>query len=176
MADPGDNNAGRQDAFLKVDGIPGESKDSVHKNEIELITFYASSSQAGTMATGGGGGGGKMAAQDKHVVMYVNKACPQLMLACATGKHIKEAVISVRKAGTGPKPGTPQQDYMTITLSNVLISRFEADGHPEKYGLPFCDISLNYSKIEYKYREQNNDGSLQPGVITMWDLAQGSGA
>ena len=31
--------------------------------------------------------------------MHVNKASPQLLLACATGKHIKEAVLTARRGG-----------------------------------------------------------------------------
>ena len=48
------------DYFLKIDGIPGESGDAKHKDEIQVLSFSFGESQAGTMAFGGGGGAGKV--------------------------------------------------------------------------------------------------------------------
>lgn len=45
-----------------------------------------------------------------------------LAQSCATGQHIKQAVITCRKAG-----GT-QQEYMTFTLTDVLITSYQAMG------------------------------------------------
>ena len=45
-----------------------------------------------------------------------------LARSCATGQHIKQAVITCRKAG-----GT-QQEFMTFTLSDVVISSYQAMG------------------------------------------------
>ena len=46
------------DYFLKIDGIPGESMDTKHKDEIQVLSFSFGESQSGTMAFGGGGGSG----------------------------------------------------------------------------------------------------------------------
>src|SRR5256885_3864946 len=99
------------DYFLKVDGIEGESTDSKHKGEIDVQSFSWGETQSGTFAAGGGGGAGKVAMQDFHFVMGVNKSSPKLMLACANGQHIKQAVLTCRKAGTD------QQEYMKWTFS-----------------------------------------------------------
>ncbi len=66
------------DYFLKIDGIPGESKDHKHKDEIDILSWSWGESQTGTMRTGGGGGAGKVNMQDFHFVMKVNKATPKL--------------------------------------------------------------------------------------------------
>ena len=87
------------DCFLKLDGIEGESHDSKHKNEIDVQSWSWGQSQTGTHGSGGGGGAGKVSMQDFHFVMGVNKSSPKLMLACATGEHIKKAVLTCRKAG-----------------------------------------------------------------------------
>ncbi len=47
------------DVFLKLEGIKGESSDSTHKEEIEILSYSWGISQTGTMAYGGGGGAGK---------------------------------------------------------------------------------------------------------------------
>src|SRR6266542_976170 len=87
------------DFFLKLEGVDGESADSKHKGEIDVESWSWGESQSGTHGAGGGGGAGKVSMQDFHFVMKVNKASPKLMLACATGQHIKEATLTCRKAG-----------------------------------------------------------------------------
>jgi len=104
------------DAFLKIDGIEGESADSKHKAEIDIHSFSWGASNAGTFATGGGGGAGKVNMQDFHFTMGVNKSSVKLMLACAGGDHIKSAILTCRKAGKD------QQEYLTYKLNDVIIT------------------------------------------------------
>src|ERR1043166_4955437 len=87
------------DYCLKLDGIEGESQDAKHKGEIDLESWSWGETQTGTMHAGGGGGAGKVQMQDFHFVMKVNKSSPKLMLACASGEHIKSATLTCRKAG-----------------------------------------------------------------------------
>ena len=82
------------DYFLKIDGVPGESADAKHKGEIQLESFSWGETNPGGGGMGGGGGAGKVQMQDLVVTMLVSKASPKLMLACATGKHYKEAVLN----------------------------------------------------------------------------------
>src|SRR5450759_933279 len=86
------------DYFLKIDGIKGESHDSKHKDEIDLVSWSWGETQTGSHAAGGGGGSGKVSMQDFHFVMHANLASPKLLLACANGEHIKEASLVCRKA------------------------------------------------------------------------------
>ena len=108
------------DYFLKIDGIPGESQDAKHKDELQVLSFSFGESQAGTMAFGSGGGAGKVQMQDFHFIMNVNKASPKLFLACATGDHIPKALLTARKAGKD------QQDYLKVTFTDLLVSSFHA--------------------------------------------------
>jgi len=151
------------DYFLKINGIEGESPDSKHKNEIQLESWSWGETQQGGHAAGGGGGAGKVAMQDFHFVMKVNKATPKLMLACANGEHIKEAILSVRKAGK------EQQDYLKITLNDLLVSSYQTGGSHGDV-VPSDQISLNFSKIQFEYKEQKPDGTLGSAVKTGYDL------
>ena len=151
------------DYFLKIAGIEGESPDSKHKNEIQLESWSWGETQQGGHAAGGGGGAGKVAMQDFHFVMKVNKATPKLMLACANGEHIKEAILSVRKAGK------EQQDYLKITLNDILVSSYQTGGSHGDV-VPSDQISLNFSKIQFEYKEQKPDGTLGSAVKTGYDL------
>src|SRR5512135_2455806 len=110
------------DYFLKIDGIQGESQDKTHKNEIEIESFSWGANQTGTAAHGGGMGAGKVQMQDFNFVMRVNKSSPKLMLACANGEHIKNAVLVCRKAGK------EQQEYLKITFTDILVSSYITNG------------------------------------------------
>jgi type VI secretion system secreted protein Hcp len=155
------------DYFLKIDGIQGESQDKVHKNEIQIESFSWGQTNAGTAATGGGMGAGRVQMQDFHFVMGVNKASPKLILACATGEHIKNAILVCRKAGK------EQQEYLKITFSDLLISSYQTGGSGV---VPTDQISFNYSKLEYEYKEQKADGTLGGAVKAMYDLKQITGS
>jgi type VI secretion system secreted protein Hcp len=152
------------DYFLKVDGIKGESKADKHKDEIDIGSFSWGASQSGTFAVGGGGGAGKVAMQDFHFTMGVNKASPALFLACAQGDHIKNATLVCRKAGK------EQQEFMKVTMSDVLVSSFQTGGHGGGDVVPQDQISLNFAKIEVEYKEQDASGKLTGSVKKWFDL------
>jgi type VI secretion system secreted protein Hcp len=151
------------DYFLKVESIDGESTDDKHKNEIDVESWSWGESNQGTHAGGGGGGAGKVSMQDFHFTMKVNKATPKLMLACATGQHIKKAVLTCRKAGGD------QQEYMIITFSDLLVSSYQTGGSAGDV-VPTDQVSMNFSKIEFEYKPQKPDGSLDAPIKAGYDL------
>src|SRR5262245_52771939 len=130
------------DYFLKLDGIEGESHDSKHKNAIELESWSWGEAQTGTGHSSGGSGGGKVAMQDFHFVMKINKASPKLFLACANGEHIKKAELICRKAGKD------QQEFLKVTMSDVLVSSYQTGGSGHSDIVPSDQILLKLGKLE----------------------------
>jgi type VI secretion system secreted protein Hcp len=151
------------DYFLKIDGIEGEAQDSKHKGEIELQSYSFGGHQAGTHMAGGGGGAGKVALQDFSFVMAANKASPKLFLACCNGEHIPKAVLTCRKAGK------EQQEYLKVTLTDILVSSYQAGGPHKGELMPYDSCSLNYAKLEIEYKEQKADGTLGAATKAGWD-------
>ena len=151
------------DYFLKLDGIEGEAQDSKHKNEIDLESWSWGETQTGTHVAGGGGAG-KVAMQDFHFVMRVNKASPKLLLACATGQHIKEGTLTCRKAGK------EQQEFLKVKFTDLLVSSYQTGGSANGDVVPLDQISLNFAKIEVEYKEQKADGTLGGAVKAGYDL------
>ena len=151
------------DYFLKIDGIEGESTDATHKNEIDIESWAWGESNAGTFATGGGGGAGKVTMQDFSFTMRVNKSSPKLLLACATGDHLKTALLTCRKAGK------EQQEYLKLKFTDCLVSSFQTGGSAGDI-IPVDAISVNFAKVEYEYREQKPDGTLGGAVKAGYDL------
>lgn len=153
------------DMFLKLDGIDGESTDKGHKNEIEIESFSWGASNSGSAAHGGGGGAGKVSMQDFSFTTRVSRASPQLFLACASGEHIKSALLTVRKAGG------QQQDFLKVTMSDLLVSSYKAEGSSgADADVPMDEVSLNFAKIQVSYSAQRPDGSLEGAVTAGWDL------
>ncbi|MEP7211649.1 MAG: Hcp family type VI secretion system effector [Acidobacteriota bacterium] len=151
------------DYFLKIQGIDGESGDAKHKGEIELESWSWGESQTGHQA-GGGGGAGKVAMQDFHFTMKINKASPKLFLACANGQHIPTATLVCRKAGGDQNP------FLTVKFSDLLVSSYQTGGSGQSSIVPIDQISLNFAKIEVEYKEQKADGSTVQSSSAGWDV------
>jgi len=152
------------DYFLKLDGIDGESEDKSHSKEIHIESWSFGETQSGSMAHGGGGGAGKVQMQDFHFVMKTNTASPKLFLACASGEHIKKAVLTCRKAGKD------QQEYLKWTFTDLLVSSYQTGGAGSSDVLPLDQISLNFAQAEIAYKAQKADGSLAGEVKAGWNL------
>ena len=152
------------DYFLKLDGIDGESKDSKHSGEIDLESFSWGETQTGSHSFGGGGGAGKVQMQDFHFVMKANKASPKLFLACAEGEHIKKGVLTCRKAGK------EQQEFLKVSLEDVLVTEFNNAGEASEVTVPTDQFSLAFMKFDFSVRPQNEDGSIGQAERAGWDL------
>ena len=186
------------DAFLKLDGIKGESADAKHKGEIDIMSFSWGMAQTGVSATGGGGGAGKVKVHDFSITKKTDAASPLLMLNCASGAHIKEANFVVRKAGG------EQLEYLKIKLTDVLVSSYKPLSNSGMIGglglnaavfvktiswsetaspsggqissgggdeIPVESVTLNFAKIEYSYQPQGADGKAQGGpILAGWDV------
>jgi type VI secretion system secreted protein Hcp len=152
------------DYFLKIDGIEGESKDSKHAKEIDLLSWSWGASQTGSSAAGGGSAAGKVSMQDFHFIMKVNKSTPKLILVCAGGDHIKKATLTCRKAGTD------QQEFLVYNFYDFLVSSYQTGGSTGGDEIPSEQVSLNYSKMDIEYKEQKADGTLDGPIKAGWDL------
>jgi type VI secretion system secreted protein Hcp len=140
------------DMFLKLDDIKGEAHDAKHKDEIDVLSWSWGVSQSGTTHAGGGGGAGKANFQDLTVTKWVDLASPKLLSAASTGKHLKEALLTVRKAGDKPL------EYLKITLTDCLISSVSTGGSGGDDRLTE-NIGINFAKVKFEYTAQKPDGS-----------------
>lgn len=149
--------------FAKIGTIKGESTDAKHKDEIDVLSWAWGVTQSGSMAYGGGGGAGKASFHDLTFTHDIDKATPLLLKACATGQHIPDATISVRKAGKA------QQEYLVIKLNDVLVTSVAMsvsnDGPTTAE-----NVSLQFAKVDLEYRTQKADGSLDAGLHFKYDI------
>lgn len=151
------------DIFAKIGDIKGESTDAKHKDEIEIESFSFGEA-ANTSETGQRSG--KVQLQDFHFVMRVNKASPNLMKACATGQHIKEATITARKAGQ------TQLEYLKIKLEEVVISSYQHGGQQSE-DVFFDQFSMWFTRIELEHVAQTAAGGPGESTFFKYDRIKG---
>lgn len=150
-----------EDIFLKIDGVEGESTDESHPNEIVLDSFsWGESQSASALASIASG---RVKFQDLHIGKRFDKSSPILMSAAASGKHYKEATLTVRKKTAGKG-----QDYLVIKLTDLIVSSYNINGDAKNSVTD--SITFDFSKIEFNYTPQKSDGSLDIPVIGGWDL------
>jgi len=134
------------DYFINITGVEGESKDSAHGKQIDVLSFSWGANQPGTFAHGSGGTAGKVSMSDLSFTMQTCKATPQLMAACASGKHFDKAELFCRKStGDGG-----QQEYMKWELKPVIISGYQTGGSSGAE-IPIDSVSVNYGSVHVVY-------------------------
>ncbi len=109
------------DMFLKLDTVDGESTDSVHEGEIDILSWSFAAHQTGTSNTGGGSGAGRVSIQDLTVTKKTDKSLADAVFALLQRRNrVKTAHITVRKAGGDAL------EYLIVSMGDIL-----ADGLPD---------------------------------------------
>jgi type VI secretion system secreted protein Hcp len=153
------------DMFLKLDGIKGESQDNKHKDEIDVLSWSWGGVQSAINRSGGGGGSGKVNFNDLQITKYVDASSPLLIGAMAKGDHIKEALLTIRKAGGD------QQEYIKMTMKQCLVSSIQSGASGGEDRLTE-NISLNFAEFVYNYAPQKPDGTLGANIPFGYNLAK----
>jgi type VI secretion system secreted protein Hcp len=152
------------DMFIKIDDIKGESTDAKHADEIDILSFTWGMTQTGTAQVGRGGGAGKVQVNDLVITKCVDRSSPILLKQCCSGKHMKTAVMVVRKAG-----GTPLE-FVKITMEDLIISAVNHGGSGTDDKLTE-NVTLNFARVKFEYVPQKKDGSGDASIPMGWDIA-----
>ena len=151
------------DMFMKIPGVEGEAKDGTHKGEIDVLAWGWGMTQSGSAHVGGGGGSGKVDVHDLSFTKFIDKASPDLMLACCSGKHYNDAKLTVRKAGENPL------EYLIITMQDVLVAGITTGGSGGEDRLTE-NVRLNFAKVKVDYTEQTQTGAAGAKPKMGWDI------
>lgn len=151
------------DFFLKIPGLSGESLDDEYPEHIEVLAWSWGMSQSGTMHLGSGGGAGKVSVQDFSITKYVDKATPDIMQKCCTGKHYNEVIFRARKAGEAPLT------YVTLTMEEVIVTSATTGGS-QGDELVTENVTFNFSKFKYEYKPQDATGGAMATVDATFDI------
>ncbi len=149
------------DMFLNIadNTIEGESTDSSHSSEIDVLSWSWGVSQSGTMHIGTGGGAGKANVQDISLTKWIDKASPNLIQHCAIGTQFPKAVLVCRKAGGDGG----QIEYLKIEMEHVIISSVSSGGSGGEDRFTE-NVSLNFGLFKVTYTPQDNEGAAEAEV------------
>ena len=141
------------DSFLHVQTkragkIKGECSTTGHVDDIEVRSWswgVAASSSIGAAAP-------TARRQYKHLVVVkgIDAASTALCAALVTNDEVKEAKLTLRKAGGDAL------DYYTMTLAQARVVTI--DLHVDEHGTPLETVAIAYTKIDVEYKRQQGTG------------------
>ena len=155
------------DVYLQIDGIKGESTDSVHQGWIELTSaqWGVKQPKSAAASTGGGHTAERCEHQSIAITKLADLSSPILMQICSAGKTIPKARLEFMRAdGQGERVR-----YYEVELENVLIGNISQVVH--QGDVLHDSLGLKYSKVKWKYSQQKIGGGASGNTSGGWDLA-----
>jgi len=133
------------DIFLRITGLPGESTDSKHKDDIDVVSFAQSVDERNCARL--------------NIVKHVDTASPGLADAVANGKPLNAATLVVRRSGA-----KDQTEYYKLTLTSLAVTG--VDQAFSREGSAMEEVTLSPRFLTVSYVPQKADGSLGKAVET----------
>lgn len=155
------------DAFLKIDGIDGESTRKGYEKQIPVLSFSWGGSNPATIGVKGGGGGGKGTLSGLNIMKKADGSSPKFFQKCMEGEHIKKATLTLLKAG-----GKEALDFIKCELETVYIDSVQYSGSEGGDDAPMESVSLVFGKVTYTYTPQKPDGTKGSPVVGLWDVTK----
>ncbi len=155
------------DAYLKIEGINGESEDDRHKNWIEVsnVLYAIHQPRAETVSTAGGLTSGRAELHPITFQKLADIASPVLLQTCAAGKTIAKGTFEFMRADSDGKP----IPYFKIELENLMIANISPDSG--NGGVIQERVQLAYAKIKWNYTRQSIRGGAQGSTMGGWDCS-----
>ena len=152
------------DIFLALDGIPGDSTDAQHKNEIAIESFAFLAKRTTTSKSTRFSG--------LRLDKVYDVSSPRLFAAATSGRHIKTAVVTF---STSSDPSGI--DVVTYKLSDVTLTSYEQGGaNPDTKPLGSLEeeVALNAARVQVTEKTFAADGKPGPVVTANWQVPKAS--
>ena len=180
-------------AYIKFDGIDGESQNAGHEGWSEIVSFDQWIHRPESGATGTARRRGDVVLEDIVLVKQLDKASPKLAEAMCTGEVFPKVEIHL----TGPSEGsTCSGTFYICELKNVMITSYEVSGsNPLAYELvipapdvtmpsagpfivqavdsPIEELSLHFEEIKVTYTECDSSGKSKGNIEYSWKVEEG---
>lgn len=161
------------DAFLQIDGVPGESTDDKHKDWIEILDYshHIDQPMSGSVSSGGSRSSERANHGTFGITKELDKASPKLALMCCNGQDIKKVTLELCRAG-GDK-----EKYMSIEMEDVVVQSYAPTGNAQQEGhLPIETVKFAYAKITWTYTQLDGKTGKPLGDIEAhWDQSANTG-
>src|SRR5262249_18711767 len=108
---------------------------------------------------------GKATVNDLEFIHAIDRASPNLMRYCLTGRHIPRVILTMRKAG-----GVPL-DFFKVTMNDVVLTGVETSAAGDA-----CleHVTLSFARVKQEYIVQNELGGSAGMVTATFDIKENS--
>ena len=180
-------------AYVKFEGVDGESKSVGHENWSEIVSFNQAVSRPTGATTSTTRRRGDAILEDIVLVKQLDKSSPKLAEKCIKGEIFPKVEIHL----TGPSEGsTCNGTFYAYELKNVMITNYKVSGsNPLAYALiapapevtmpssgpfivqavdaPVEELWLNFEEIKVTYTECDSAGNAMGNVEYSWKVEEG---
>jgi len=155
------------DTFLHVQTkragkVKGEATESGHADDIHVVGWQwgltAGSAVGHTQATS------RRSYSALTVYKQIDAATTALMSALATNDEVKEAKLTMRRAGGS------QEDFFIVTLQQARITSVQHTGEAD--GTTRETLTIAFTKVEVEYRPQKTSGGRGGSMVFNDELVQ----
>jgi type VI secretion system secreted protein Hcp len=158
-----------KDIYIQFRGkykVDGESRDSEHKDWLEINSWGHQIRQPKSATASSVGGHTAERAEHDDMVFFkdLDATSPKLWEACSAGYTFDEVQIDFYRAN-----GDKRVKYLQIKLKHVLISNVRPEVMAE--GVPTEAFGLKYAAVEWTYTQQSIDGASKGAVTKKWSLS-----
>jgi type VI secretion system secreted protein Hcp len=150
------------DIFLAIDGIPGDSTDAQHKNQISIESFAFLAKRPSTRTVGA------VRFSGLRLDKVYDVSSPRILSAATSGRHLKNATVTF---STGSDPGST--NVLTYKLSDVAVSSYEQGGaNPDTKPLGSLEeeIGLSPARVQVTEKTFSSNGNPGPVVTSSWQV------
>lgn len=152
--------------------IKGDSRDSKHKDTVEVTSFshVIRQPRSATASSAGGHTSERVEFGDLVFTKDIDYATPALMVACSSGTVLKDVEIHFYRAygGNSARGEQSRHEYYTLKLRNSIVSSVATTLDDE--GLPAERFTLKPAAMSWFYEEHRIDGSKGKKMEKMWSL------
>ncbi len=153
LTTPANGRDGASDVFLSVQTkragkVKGEVTTEGHEDEVQVLRWGWGVSA--NTAIGSNERTARRVYQQLIVTKGIDTASTALLSALATNDEIKEAVLTMRKAGG------EALDYFTMTLNGARVVAIDIDVGDD--GRPLERVAIAFTKIGIAYQPQEGGG------------------
>jgi type VI secretion system secreted protein Hcp len=142
------------DIFLKIQGIDGESTNSKHKGEIDVLSWSWGASAGAADKKGSLTPG---CSDSFNIVKNVDKATPSLVTSLALGTTIPSAILTVTTTGETAR------EVLKVNLAGVTVKSL-SDSVASGADTVREQLSLAFTSAMVTYKPQNPDGTAGAAV------------
>jgi|SRR5215510_6550481 len=157
--------------FLWVKGaksglIKGEAHDSVHGDEIDVLSW--SWGMQAQVSLGGGHSTGRAITRELKIVKRVDSASTALMAALRSNEMVTKAILTMRKAGKSPL------EFLKITIEEGRVTALTIEGGDDENSPEVLEnVAFSFNKITVEYVPQGKDGLARGSTMFMdqWETS-----